>query len=125
MPEPITTLSKLAATLRHLHRALLDAQATEMGIAPGSHQLLHLAANHEQFAWLRRLSALMAGIDARIDDDTPPAAADLATVRSCLRDLLDAEGEVGPGAEFSRRYRAALQQSPEAVMAHAELRQLL
>ncbi len=116
-------LDDLAAVLRRLHKALLDAEAENFGPISGPFQLLNLVANHEHFAWLRHLSELMVEVDERRSGTEPVDADQAAAFRMAIESL------VGPrkasAAKFRERYRALLQQSPAAAMAHGDLRRLL
>jgi hypothetical protein len=78
-------------------------------------ELLQLLLHDEQFAWLRSLSSLMAEIDALVDADEPVAAADAQRLMRHAHGLLSS-GDRGP---FQDKYREALQESPDIVMAHA------
>ena len=85
------------------------------------HALLQLLLHDEQFAWLRSLSRLMADIDGLVDSDEP-VAADAADVFFRQTDWLLKSGDSGA---FHAKYVHALQDSPEVVMAHAEISKLL
>jgi len=77
--------------------------------------------NDEQFAWLRSLSTLIAQIDEVVDGDEAVAP---ETVQSAFREahrLLKS----GDPSEFRDRYHAALQESPDIVMAHAGVSKVL
>ena len=87
----------------------------------GSHELLNLLLHDATFAWLRSLSTMMAQIDAAVDD------ADAITPEDTQRALratyrLRKSGESG---DFQDRYRDALQDSPDVVMAHASVSEVL
>lgn len=116
-------LGDLAAVLRRLHKALLDAEAENFGPVSGPYQLLNLVANHEHFAWLRHLSELMVDIDERRDADEPVDAEQAVAVRVTLENLVGPREASAP--EFRERYTMLLQQSPAAAMAHGDLRRLL
>jgi hypothetical protein len=111
-------MRELSAGLVRLHALLLDRErrAYEERHGPvGSWELLQLLLHDEQFAWLRSLSTLMAQIDALVDADEPVAAdAAQALMRDAYR-LLSS----GDRGAFQDKYRAALQDSPDVVMAHA------
>ena len=114
----------LSAGLVRLHALLLDRERRayeERHGSVGSWELLQLLLHDEQFAWLRSLSILMARIDALVDADEPVAAADAqGLVRDAYRLL--SSGESGA---FQDKYRAALQESPDVVMAHAGISGML
>ena len=86
-----------------------------------SGELLQLVINHEHFAWLRIISALVVQIDEMLDADEPASAADMINLIAAARQLF-AESE---DQKFQRKYQAALQQEPEVVMAHSALMKVL
>jgi hypothetical protein len=117
-------LRELSRGLVRLHSLLLDrerhAYERRHG-AVGPRELLHLLINDEQFAWLRSLSALMAQIDALVDTAEPIAADDAQAVFREIYRLLKS----GDSGAFQDKYRDALQESPDVVMAHAGISALL
>jgi hypothetical protein len=103
-----------------LHKVLLDRQhrAYEYRHGPvAPTQLLHLLLHDEQFAWLRPLSGLMARIDEALDDDSEVSRAGVARLFRDVEALLRSDRD----GTFETRYRDALQESPEVVMAHADV----
>lgn len=116
-------LAELAAILRRLHKALLDAEAKNFGPVSSSYQLLNLVANHEHFAWLRHLSELMVDIDERRAAGEPVDAEQASAFRLALESLIGPRE--APAPQFRERYTTLLQQSPAAAMAHGDLRRLL
>jgi hypothetical protein len=117
-------LRELSARLTRLHGLLLErerrAYETRHG-AVGPHALLNLLLHDPRFAWLRALSSMMAQVDAAVDLDEPITAADVQRALRATYQLLKS-GDPGP---FQDRYRDALQESPDVVMAHAEVSQVL
>ena len=84
-------------------------------------ELLQLLLHDEHFAWLRSLSMLMARIDALVDADESVADDEAQGVlRETYRLLKSGESGV-----FQDKYRDALQESPDVVMAHAGISELL
>ena len=93
----------------------VDPVATEIG------ELLKLVINHEQFAWLRALSAMIARIDDKVDAQEPISKDDAEGIfREAYRLL-----KSGGSGEFQDKYRTALQESPDVVMAHADVSRVL
>ena len=84
-------------------------------------QLLQLLLYDEQFTWLRPLSGLMARIDEALDDDCEVPRSGVERLFRDVEALLRSDRE---GA-FETRYRDALQESPDVVMAHADVVKLL
>ena len=117
-------LRDLSTSLMRLHRLLLDRERglyeDRHGAIP-SRELFSLVLNDEQFTWLRALSILIAQIDEVVDADEAVAP---ETVQSAFREahrLLKS----GDPSEFRDRYHAALQDSPDIVMAHAGVSKVL
>jgi len=117
-------LRDLSARLLRLHRVLLDrerrAYEDRHGAIP-SRELLHLALHDEQFAWLRSLSTMIAHIDEIVDADEPIV---LEGVQNVFREVYRLIKSGDRGA-FQDKYRVALQDSPDVVMAHAEVSRVL
>ena len=117
-------LRALGGGLVQLHALLMDRErrAYEAVYGPvGSGELLQLLLGDERFAWLRSLSALMAAVDERVDADEPLAAGDAERVVREAHRLLKS----GDRGAFQDKYREALQESPDVVMAHARISELL
>jgi hypothetical protein len=108
----------------HLHKILLEMERADFERVSGrlnSGELLQLVINHAQFAWLRQISALVVQIDETLDAKEPATAEDLDNVLSQARSLFTSPAD----KIFSEKYQAALQRSPELVMAHSEVTKLL
>jgi hypothetical protein len=117
-------LNDLSARLLLLHGVLLERERTAYEslhgpIAP--RELLRLLLGDEQFAWLRSLSQLIARIDEAVDSDTPEIA---STAEDFVRETSDLVRS-GASEAFAVKYAAALQDSPDVVMAHADVVKLL
>lgn len=131
VPAPVsgvtrTRLADVRRALLRLHKTLLEAERASYergrGSVGGSGEFLHLVLNDPWFAWLRPVSELVVRMDELLE------AAQEATEVEALAALGQAASLVRPpdgGGEFGRRYREALQESPGAVLAHAELSRLL
>jgi hypothetical protein len=118
-------LQDLRTRLLHLHKLLLDDARRDWEATYGpvsSHELLQLAMQHERFAWLRALSGMISSIDAAVDEAEGALPATEAEV--FVRQVEALLGVTGQGA-FETKYRDALQRSPEVVMAHAAVIQLI
>ena len=117
-------LTDLRHALLHLHKTLLDWERAAYERAHGrqsSSEMLRLLLSHPQFEWLRAISALVVRIDEELEADASAPSEFLAlvdAVRSTIghRDMLSA---------FGQRYEAALQDSPDAVLAHRRVTGLL
>ena len=141
-------LIELRKLLLQLHKTLIDWQRNEYERARGrlqTTQLLHAMFNDPEFAWLRSMSGLIVRIDEALDVKPsnvagPPARPEAATARPrrSLHDSARAEAGSGPlvaaareliapeaGSPYALRYHAALQELPDAVLAHRDLVTLL
>jgi hypothetical protein len=117
-------LRDLSRRVLRLHKVLLDRErrayeARHGPIAPAT--LFQLLLQDEQFVWLRPLSGMIAEIDALADGREEVAEDDVQRVfREAYRLL-----KSGSSGDFHAKYVAALQDSPEVVMAHAEVSRVL
>lgn len=117
-------LRDLSARVVRLHKVLLDRERRlhedHHGPIPAA-ELFRLVLHDEQFAWLRSLSALIARIDELVDAADPISKEHEAAVFGEAYRLLKSGGSRG----FSDKYRDALQESPDVVIAHAEVSRVL
>ena len=111
--------------LLKLHKSLLDHERRIYeGIygprTPG--QFLNLLLEDPDFAWLRKFSTLIVGIDEMFaqKDGYSEEAVDRHIV--ALRSLVAMEGE---DETFKVKYQSGLQQDLDAAAQHGELRSLL
>ena len=117
-------LQALRVKLLHLHKELLEMEREHYERAFGrvnSGELLELVINHEQFAWLRRISALVVQIDEMLDADEPATANDFQELIAQVRLLFTSPAD----EEFKTKYQAALQVEPAVVVAHSEVMSVL
>ncbi len=118
-------LRDLRNKLLHLHRMLLETERIAYEQIRGrvsSRELLQLVIEHEQFAWLHRISELVVQIDEMLQADEPISLDDVQNLIADVRTLI-APSEVGNG--FARKYYDALQREPGVVLAHAAVSELL
>jgi len=119
-------LDQLRRKLLHLHKILLDAERAAYEREHGrktSGEILQLLINHEQFAWLHRISEFVVRIDEILEDEDPSdATTDAAILLTEARSLL-MPSETGD--QFGKKYYEALQRQPDAVLAHKEVAALL
>ena len=114
----------LTQALRKLHKALIDIETQYFGAVGSPLEHLQLITAHPHFAWLQKLSSLMAELDERLDEKEQPfdsgAAADFRTAVEAL---------IGPGAaidaEFRSKYNTLLHDAPNVAIAHGALRHAL
>jgi len=132
-------LGELRKYLLQLHKTLIDWQRADYERVRGrlqTTQLLNVMFNDPEFAWLRSMSGLIVRIDEALD---PPRRSSPVDERAeagvkplkepiesgplvaAARDLIAPEA----GSAYAQRYYAALQELPEAVLAHRDLVVLL
>jgi hypothetical protein len=122
------TVDELRHSLLDLHKSLLDAQRIryerEHGRISTSGVFLGLVLEHQAFAWLRTLSALIARFDEWIEEQAAqfPSEDDLPGMIDALRELVRADGthEV-----FSRPYWEIVNSEPAVLIEHVKLWRLL
>jgi hypothetical protein len=117
------TLTRLARALRDLHKQLIHVETQYFGAVGSPLEHLQLVANHPHFAWLQKLSGLMAQMDERLDEPEAVTAAEARTYRSAIENLIGPSAK--PDAEFQAKYNALLHDAPEIVMAHGAVRKVL
>lgn len=119
-------LREVRASLLGLHKTLLDFERLGYERAHGristSYELLQLVMNNPWFAWLRKLSELIVEMDEVLDARHPSEESTALALIEHSRILLT-PNELGD--EFQRKYFAAVQESPEVVLAHAEFANVL
>jgi hypothetical protein len=119
-------LRDLTQGLRPLHKALLDnaraAYERVHGEVASAGQLLQLVAHDPEFFWLRRMSVLMVEIDEIIEGEE-------LTREDAKRFRTEVEALIQPASddesEYARHYRDALQNDPNVVMEHSNVRRIL
>jgi len=119
-------LTKVRTVLLRLHKTLLDFERQgyerKHGTIGNSYQFLQLVMSDPWFAWLRQLSELIVEMDELLAaKETPNEETGVALIQNARIMLTPAES----GSEFQKKYFAAMQQSPEVVVAHAEFANVL
>ena len=122
------TLTELRTLLLQLHKTLLDWQRHEYEQDHGrmqTTQLLHVMMNDPEFSWLRSMSGLIVRIDEALDTKPrggePKPDMESGPLMAAARELIAPEA----GSPYAQRYHAALQELPDAVLAHRDLVTLL
>ena len=113
-------LIELRNLLLQLHKTLIDWQRAEYERARGrlqTSQLLHVMFNDQEFAWLRSMSGLIVRIDEALDVKPPKEPIESGPLVAGARELVAPEA----GSPYAQRYLAALQELPDAVLAHRDL----
>ena len=117
-------LLELRNLLLRLHKTLIDWQRNDYERVHGrlqTTQLLNVLFNDESFAWLRSMSGLIVRIDETLAAKTPDAETGTGPLVAGARELVSPEA----GTPYAQRYHAALQELPDAVLAHRDLVTLL
>jgi hypothetical protein len=125
-PDTVLRIKAVALThaLRKLHKALIDVETQYFGAVGGPLEHLQLITSHPHFAWLQKLSSLMATLDEALDDKEKPFDNETAAgFRTAIEALIGPGGESDP--EFRRKYTTLLHDGPEVVIAHGAVRQAL
>jgi hypothetical protein len=118
-------MGELRIKLLHLHKLLLDIERVTYEQVRGKvskGELLQLVINHDQFAWLHRLSELILQIDGLLHADEPVTSEEIAALIADIRTLLTPDQL---GNDFAIKYDAAFQRNPDVVLAHADVVALL
>ena len=125
MPPQDAYASQLRRAVLELHKALMDAERIRYERVHGriatSGEFLGLVLEHPQFAWLRALSALIAGLDEWLDDEKADREG-MDDVVKALRALIAPQGQ---NAAFTSAYWEIVNDVPEATIAHVKLTRLL
>lgn len=121
--SPLITLTSLSKALRQLHKQLIDVETQYFGNVGSPLEHLHLVVNHPHFAWIQKLSSLMAQIDERLDDTEAISLSEAFAFRIAIEELIG-PSEKGD-AVFQAKYNALLHEDPALVMMHGAVRQAL
>jgi len=117
-------LVELRRKLLHLHKTLLDWERAAYDRAHGRTppgQLLRIVMTDPQFAWLRPVSELIVRIDGSLDMEAPDAIVDVEGIIAQARSIVAPEGD----STYAQRYHTALQEHPDAVLAHGAVAAVL
>jgi hypothetical protein len=117
-------LVELRNLLLQLHKTLIDWQRTDYERVHGrlqTTQLLQVLFNDASFAWLRSMSGLIVRIDETLAAKKPEDETGTGPLVAGARELVSPEA----GTPYAQRYHAALQELPDAVLAHRDLVTLL
>jgi hypothetical protein len=116
-------LTEMRRLLLQLHKTLIDWQRRDYETTRGrlqTSQLLQVIFNDAEFAWLRPMSGLIVRIDEALDVNSQEAS-ETGPLVAAAREMIAPEA----GSPYGLRYHAALQELPDAVLAHRDLVQLL
>lgn len=118
-------LAGVRSALLKLHKTLLDLERGTYEKLHGrvsAGDMLKLVIQHPHFAWLHSISELIVRIDQMLDMEEQPEEAEASSLLTEIRILL-LPAEVDN--RFARNYHAALQTSPDVVLAHRATTSLL
>jgi hypothetical protein len=133
----LVRLDQLRIPLLNLHKALLEqeraAYETVHGKVEGQGTFLNLLMTDPWFDWLHRVSQMVVRIDELSEAKPEAAGAYPVLTQSANTVLKEAQMIFRPidanlsprDREFTARYKASLQRSSAAVMAHGELLKVL
>lgn len=118
-------LADLRRALLQLHKTLLDWERKAYERAHGRKspsELLKVIVSDPQFAWLRPVTELIVRIDGALESGPDDTAVDVDLLVSHVRAVVAPDDSA---SSYAQRYRAALQEVPDAVIAHGGLAKLL
>src|SRR5687767_12904629 len=112
-------LKDLSKAFLRLHKTLLEAAKAEYeavnGEIPNSNVYLKLVLDDSHFAWLRKISSLIALIDEAVSIRRPATESESQALITRARNLLVFED---PDEDFNGKFQAALQNNADAVVGH-------
>jgi len=114
-------LTELYGALLQLHKTLLDMERRSYERHHGritAGELLNLAIQDQQFAWLRAVSEILVRIEELLDNAMPVEEKEALSVLTQVQILLVPAED---GAGFARNYFLALQSDAAAVLAHRDV----
>lgn len=118
-PETRGKLKKLSSAMLRLHKTLLEGAKAEYETKnrkiQSPNQYLALVLDDPHFAWLRKLSTMIALIDEANSVRRPASESDGAALLNEAKILLDFEDA---DEDFNDKFQTALQNNPDAVIIH-------
>lgn len=121
--ETRSSLKSLSRAFLNLHKILLDGAKAEYeaanGKIPNANVYLSLVLDDPHFAWLRKISSLIALIDEAASVRRPATEADAQSLREQAKMILNFEDSDN---DFNDRFQSALQKNPDAVVSHNHAR---
>jgi len=123
----MTTTEKINHLFKHLlrvHKSLLDFQRLVMESLDqkkySPYEALQMAINHPDFAWLRKISGVMALMDEATSDKKNPPDED--KLKDFVRLLNDLFTEATQDPDFKRRFDIAVSRDANLAKQVAELK---
>lgn len=119
-------LKNLSRAMLRLHKTLLEGEKavyeSRNGKIPNANVYLQLVIDDEHFAWLRKLSSLIALIDEATSVRRPATETDAQALLNETRILLNFEDA---DDNFNDKFQIALQNNSDAVLNHNDVRSFL
>ena len=120
--ETRARITAVSAALLRLHKSLLDSERfvyeSVHGQVASPYEMLRIVMNDTQFAWLRKLSSLIALLDEAVAARTPPLEAGALALLEEARTLLKFETQ---DKTFVESFQRGLKRSPEAKANYDEV----
>lgn len=119
-------LKNLSGAFLRLHKVLLEAEKEKYeaanGAIPNPNIYLSLVLDDPHFAWLRKISSLIALIDEAASIRRPATETEAKALINEAKILLNfQDGE----AEFNDKFQTALQENKDAVLNYNEVLKLV
>jgi hypothetical protein len=119
-------LKDLSRAMLRLHKTLLEGEKaiyeTRNGKITSVNVYLQLVIDDEHFAWLRKISALIALIDEAVSIRRPASETEAQALLNETRILLNFEDA---DENFNDKFQIALQNNSDAVLNHNDARNFL
>lgn len=120
-------INHLFGLLLRVHKSLLDFQKLVMEALEQKrytpYDTLQMAINHPDFAWLRKISGVMAAMDERTSDKKNPP--DEQSLKDFARLLNDIFSESSEDVDFKNRLKIALGRDSKLSSEVDELKSLI
>jgi len=112
-------LKSLSKAFLRLHKTLLEGAKAEYeaknGAIAGANQYLQLVLDDPHFAWLRKMSSLIALIDEAVSVRRSATETEANALLIQAKNLLDF---ADTDKNFNDKFQTALQKNPDAVIVH-------
>lgn len=112
-------LKDLSKAMLRLHKVLLDAAKAEYerknGRIAGASQYFQLVIDDPHFAWLRKISSLIALIDEAVSARRPATESDAKGLENQAKLLLNFQDS---DEKFNEKFQTALQKNTDAVVSY-------
>ncbi len=117
--ETRTNLKDLSKAMLRLHKTLLDAAKVDYETANGKiasiGQYFQLVVDDPYFAWLRKISSLIALIDEAVSVRRPATEPEALALKNEAKIILNFEDA---DEKFNDKFQIALQKNSDAVLGH-------